>query len=196
MDNMLILHSRCDQIVLSKNSLSTVNQSSQCSQDVITGFQVPLPPVTITSPPCIYTTRCTLMWIDSNYCESPWIDFLSTGPSKSNRSGSSTIAPGLKVDHNRLHRRLNSYSLGARGHLPSGYIVSLLWVLKQFTQSLPSRYVVSSYQKYPPKYPLGTFWTKPLSSFQKNPPNYPVGTFWTNAQSSFKKYPSIWSKCT
>ena len=46
MDNMLILHSRCDQNVLSKNSLSTVNWSSQCSQDVITGFQVPLPPVT------------------------------------------------------------------------------------------------------------------------------------------------------
>ena len=46
MDNMLILHSRCDQNVLSKSSLSTVNRSSQCSQDVITGFQVPLPPVT------------------------------------------------------------------------------------------------------------------------------------------------------
>ena len=49
MDNMLILHSKCDQNVLSKNSLSTVNQSSQCSQDVITGFQVPLPPVPGTS---------------------------------------------------------------------------------------------------------------------------------------------------
>ena len=45
MDNMLILHSKCDQNVLSKNSLSTVNRSSQCIQDVITGFQVPLPPV-------------------------------------------------------------------------------------------------------------------------------------------------------
>ena len=47
---MLILHSRCDQSVLSKNSLSTVNQSSRCSQDVITGFQVPLPPVNVRSP--------------------------------------------------------------------------------------------------------------------------------------------------
>ena len=64
MDNMLILHSRCDQNVLSKNSPSTVNRSSQCSLNVITGFQVPLPPVLPT--------------------------------------------------------------LGARGHLPSGYIVSLL----------------------------------------------------------------------
>ena len=45
MDNMLILHSRCDQNVLSKNSLSTVNRSSQCSLNVITGFQVPSPPV-------------------------------------------------------------------------------------------------------------------------------------------------------
>ena len=34
-------------------------------------------------------------------------------------------------------------TLGARGHLPSGYIVSSLWVLKQFAQSLPSRYMVS-----------------------------------------------------
>ena len=46
MDNMLILHPKCDQNVLSKNSQSTVNRSSQCSQDVITGFQIPLPPVT------------------------------------------------------------------------------------------------------------------------------------------------------
>ena len=45
MDNMLILHSRCDQNVLSKNSPSTVNRSSQCSLNVITGFQVPSPPV-------------------------------------------------------------------------------------------------------------------------------------------------------
>ena len=29
--------------------------------------------------------------------------------------------------------------LGARDHLPSGYIVSSLWVLKQLAQSLPSR---------------------------------------------------------
>ena len=55
---------------------------------------------------------------------------------------------------------------------------------------------VSSFKKYPPKYPVGTFWTKPLSLFQKNPSNYSVGTFWTNTSSSFKKYPSIWSKCT
>ena len=87
-------------------------------------------------------------------------------------------------------------TLGARGDLPSGYIVGLLWVLKQFAQSLPSRYVVSSFKKYSPKYPLGTFWTRPLSSFQKNPSNYPAGTFWTNSPSSFKKYPSIWSKST
>ena len=44
-DNMLILHSRRDQNVFSKNSLSTVNRSSQCSLSVITGFQVPSPPV-------------------------------------------------------------------------------------------------------------------------------------------------------
>ena len=47
MDNMLILHSRCDQNALSKNRPSTVNQSSQCSLNVITGFQVPPPPVVV-----------------------------------------------------------------------------------------------------------------------------------------------------
>ena len=83
-------------------------------------------------------------------------------------------------------------TLGVRGDLPSGYIVSSLWVLKQFARWLLSRYVVSSFKKYPPKYPAGTFWTKPLSSFQKNPPNYPAGTFWTNAPSSFKMYPTIY----
>ena len=30
-------------------------------------------------------------------------------------------------------------TLGAKGNLPSGYIVSLLWVLKQFAQLIPSR---------------------------------------------------------
>jgi len=30
-------------------------------------------------------------------------------------------------------------SLGAKGNLPSGYIVSFLWVLKQFTWLIPSR---------------------------------------------------------
>ena len=53
--------------------------------------------------------------------------------------------------------RRDNFSLGARGNLPSGYIVSSLRVLKQFAQSLPSGYVVSSFTKYPPKYPLGTF---------------------------------------
>ena len=31
-----------------------------------------------------------------------------------------------------------SLSLGAKGNIPSGYIVSSLWVLKQFTQLIPS----------------------------------------------------------
>ena len=47
MDNMLILHSKCDQNVLSKNSPSTVNRSSQYSLNVITGFRVPSPPVSL-----------------------------------------------------------------------------------------------------------------------------------------------------
>ena len=40
---------------------------------------------------------------------------------------------------NALGGRPNSQSLGAKGNLPSGYIVSLLWVLKQFAWLIPSR---------------------------------------------------------
>jgi len=32
-------------------------------------------------------------------------------------------------------------SLGAKGHLPSGYSVSSLWVLKQFTQQIPTGHI-------------------------------------------------------
>ena len=46
-------------------------------------------------------------------------------------------------------------SLGARGHLPSGYIVSSLWVLKQFAQSLPSGYFLNEHSKFFQKVPTG-----------------------------------------
>jgi hypothetical protein len=36
-------------------------------------------------------------------------------------------------------------TLGARGYLPSGYIVSSLWVLKPFAQSLPTRYFLGTF---------------------------------------------------
>ena len=47
-------------------------------------------------------------------------------------------------------------TLGAKGYLPSRYIVSLLWVLKQFAWQIPTRQIVGSFKKYPPKYPVGT----------------------------------------
>ena len=68
--------------------------------------------------------------------------------------GSPSISVGTQ---NRARRLREGLTLGVRGHLPSGYIVSSLRVLKQFTQSLPNRYAVSSFKKYPPKYPVGTF---------------------------------------
>ena len=40
-----------------------------------------------------------------------------------------------------MGRRLTNgrtLSLGAKGHIPSGYIVGTLWVLKQFTHHKPS----------------------------------------------------------
>ena len=48
------------------------------------------------------------------------------------------------------------YTLGAKGHLPSGHIVSLLWVLKQFAWQIPTGQIMGSFKKYPPQYPVGT----------------------------------------
>jgi len=33
---------------------------------------------------------------------------------------------------------MHFYTLGAKGHLPTGYSVSLLWVLKQFSRQIPT----------------------------------------------------------
>ena len=49
-----------------------------------------------------------------------------------------------------------SLTLGAKGYLPSGHIVSLLWVLKQFAQQIPTGQIMGSFKKYPPQYPVGT----------------------------------------
>jgi len=34
--------------------------------------------------------------------------------------------------------RADLHTLGAKGNIPSGYIVSSLWVLKQFARLIPS----------------------------------------------------------
>ena len=61
-------------------------------------------------------------------------------------------------------------SLGAKGNIPSGYIMSSLWVLKQFTQLIPSGYMVGTFKKYPPiypaKYPAGKYWLFSKSAHQ------------------------------
>ena len=46
-------------------------------------------------------------------------------------------------------------ALGAKGHLPSGYSVSLLWVLKQFAWQITTGQMLGSFKKYPLKYPVG-----------------------------------------
>ena len=48
------------------------------------------------------------------------------------------------------------HTLGAKGNIPSGYIVSSLWVLKQFAWLIPSGYMVGTFKKYPPIYPAQT----------------------------------------
>jgi len=40
---------------------------------------------------------------------------------------------------NGAYSKYSSYTLGAKGNLPSGYIVSFLWVMKQFARLIPSR---------------------------------------------------------
>ena len=57
-------------------------------------------------------------------------------------------------------------SLGARGQLPSGSMLSIWRVLKQFTQLLPSGLGVGIFQKYPPKYPLGNSLKEPSGFFE------------------------------
>ena len=60
----------------------------------------------------------------------------------------------------------NPFPLGARGHLSSRPMVSSLWVLKQRACQIPSRPMVSTFKKYPPRCPAGMLWEKkPLGSF-------------------------------
>ena len=54
-------------------------------------------------------------------------------------------------------------SLGAKGHLPSGYSVSLLWVLKQFARQIPTQI------------PSGYFVKEPPDFIHKIPTNVPSG---------------------
>ena len=42
------------------------------------------------------------------------------------------------TDHHTLECFQGQRALGAKGNIPSGYIVSSLWVLKQFAQLIPS----------------------------------------------------------
>ena len=79
------------------------------------------------------------------------------------------------------HLLLKNHSLGARGHLPRGYIVNTLRVLKQFAHTIPSGPMQGTFEKYPSirlrkthqvKY---EFFAKELfNSLQ----TYPVGMCW------------------
>jgi len=51
-------------------------------------------------------------------------------------------------------------TLGVRGHLPSGYVVSTLWVLVKFNPTIPSRSMVGIFQKYSLICPPKTHWVK------------------------------------
>ena len=51
---------------------------------------------------------------------------------------------------------IDQLSLGARGDLPSGYMVSSLWVLKQFAQPIFTGYRVNTFEKSSAQCPVGT----------------------------------------
>ena len=50
----------------------------------------------------------------------------------------------------------NGGTLGARGHLPSGYMVGSLWVLKQFAHPIFTGYRVNTFEKSSAQCPVGT----------------------------------------
>jgi hypothetical protein len=56
--------------------------------------------------------------------------------------------------------------------------------------------VVGSFEKCPPKYPLGTFCNGPTRFFRNFGPNVPSVDPEPLAESSFKKYPLIRPQCT
>jgi len=48
------------------------------------------------------------------------------------------ISPPVNSPNTRICRAEIYHTLGAKGNLPSGYVVSFLWVLKQFARLIPS----------------------------------------------------------
>ena len=85
-------------------------------------------------------------------------------------------------------------ALGARGHLPRGYIVSSWWVLKQFAPTLPGESMVGTFKKYPPIRPQRTHQVK-CEFFVKEPSDLLrtdlAGTFWVLFKSTHQFAPIV-----
>ena len=88
--------------------------------------------------------------------------------------------------HTRMHWFWSDFSqywrvtLGVRGQLPSGYMVSSLWFLKQFTHILPTRPMANTFKKNSPICPHFTQQVKCeqiVKELSDSLPFYSAGTF-------------------
>ena len=81
------------------------------------------------------------------------------------------------------------HSLGARGHSPFGYMMSSLWVLKQFAHPIPTGYMPSIFEKNPSICSHFTHWVQG-EYFWKVLPMCPSRT-WATCWEFFQKYSSM-----
>jgi hypothetical protein len=71
----------------------------------------------------------------------------SATSNKSSRTATNSARTSSTVTPPEINALLSVslMTLGERGYLPSGYIVSSLWVLKPFAQLLPTRYFLGTF---------------------------------------------------
>jgi len=91
---------------------------------------VPPPP----PPSTVYPTFNAALQLARNIGVRPSIEILKTLEVAEIVQGSSDPRPSKRARKSAPKQ----LALGAKGNIPSGYIVSSLWVLKQFTQLIPS----------------------------------------------------------
>ena len=106
-----------------------------------------------------------------------WMIFLTIFSNPSHSASSSYISYLHDVPSLISNVSPPLFTLGARGHLPRWYIVSSLWVLKQFAPTLPSESMLGTFWKYPSIHPwrthqvrCGFFVKEPIDFFAPNLP--------------------------
>jgi hypothetical protein len=91
------------------------------------------------------------------------------------------------ISYTFIKTGLQLLTLGARGHLPGGYIANTLRVLKQFAHTLPSGPMPGTFEKYPSIRLQKTHWVKCryfLKELCDSLRTYPAGPFWVLSKSA------------